>query len=350
MSDGDVWVLGMSTAGSVWFQPMQRRKMLAAGAASLLTLSVAGSRIPSRGQPDAVLRTWSEVFGQIRALGQQAGPEVVLPTLIAATHTLQQIAVTTTARTRRECYVLASRYAEFAGWMAQEAGLDSAALWWTDQAVKLASAGGDHELAAYALVRRALIELYAGDALHTISLARQAQREPAASDRIRGLAAQREAQGHALAGDYPNCQRALERAETWLEQTTTGPGPILGSATVNNTVGLTTAWCLHDLGRPAQAAELLDRELGTVPPTAHRFHARWGARRALAYATSGELDHTCDLSRSLLADLAIADSATVRSDVRTLTRTLRRWLTHPPVRQLYPELTAALHRPTTPYQ
>jgi hypothetical protein len=34
--------------------------------------------------------------------------------------------------------------------------------------------------------------------------------------------------------------------------------------------------------------------------------------------------------------------------VRALARTLARRLTHPPVRQLYPELTAALHRPSAP--
>ena len=343
----ELWTLTMGMNGSAWFQPMDRREALTAGAASLLALGLGSAQSP-RAQQEAVLATFADVFTQIRALGQQASPRVVLPTLITSTHTLQQVAATATGQGRSDGYLLASRYAEYTGWMAQEAGQDNAALWWTDKAVALASAGGDQELAAYALVRRALVSLYAGNALQTITLARRAQDDRAASRRVRGLAAQREAQGHALAGADSDCRRALDRAAGLLDGAMTGPGPVLGSTTISNPVSLSTAWCLYDLGRPAQAADLLDRELRTVEPSAHRFHARWGARRALAYAASGEIDHACMLSRDLLSDLTIIDSATVRADVRALARTLARWLTHPPVRQLYPELTAALHHPSAP--
>src|SRR5262249_9162730 len=102
-------------------------------------------------------------------------------------------------------------YAEYTGWMAQEAGDDVGAAWWTGRAVDLAEAGGDREMAAYALVRRALITLYQQDAVQTVELARLA-RPAATNPRIRSLASLREAQGHALAGDYDACFRALDRA------------------------------------------------------------------------------------------------------------------------------------------
>ncbi|MCA1702330.1 MAG: hypothetical protein LC808_03290 [Actinobacteria bacterium] len=88
--------------------------------------------------------------------------------------------------------------------------------------------------------------------------------------------------------------------------------------------------------------------MDTVNPSARRFHARWGARRALAYAAAGEIDHACALGQDLLHDLALTDSATVRCDIRALARTLARWSTYSRVRQLYPELTAALHYPGAP--
>ncbi|MGH3815789.1 MAG: helix-turn-helix domain-containing protein [Pseudonocardiaceae bacterium] len=342
----EVWALSMGTDGSVWLQPRDRREALTVGAASLLAFGFDSAQFPSRVQPDAVLGTWSEMFGQLRALGQRASPHIVLPTLMASTHTLQQVAANASGELRSNCYVLASRYAEYAGWMAQETGQDNAALWWTDKAVGLASAGGDQELAAYALVRRALVSLYAGDARQTIDLARRAQHDQRAGHRVRGLAAQREAQGHALAGAYSECHRALERADVLLDRAAGGSGPVLGSSTVTNPVSLSTAWCLYDLGRPAQAAELLDRQLEVVDPSACRFRARWGARRALAYAACGEIDHACALSHELLADLADVDSATVRSDVHALGRILATRLSHPPVRRLVPELTAILHRPS----
>jgi len=189
----ELWVLGMGTEGSVWFQPVTRRETLTTGAASLVTLGLAGPPSSRAQQQEAaVVAALSTVFSQVRALGQQASPRVVLPALIAPTHTLQTMAATASSRGRAGCYLLASRYAEYAGWMAQEAGHDTAALWWTNKAVQLASAGGDQELAAYALVRRALISLYAGDAVQTIALARRAQENHAAGNRIRGLAAQRD--------------------------------------------------------------------------------------------------------------------------------------------------------------
>lgn len=97
----------------------------------------------------------------------------------------------------------------------QESGNERAALWWTQRAVDLASAGGDRHLAGYALVRRALVTLYHDDAKETIALARQAQ-DNSLPPRIRGLAAQREAQGHAIAGDRDACLRTLDRARDLL--------------------------------------------------------------------------------------------------------------------------------------
>jgi hypothetical protein len=59
--------------------------------------------------------------------------------------------------------------------LAQEAGDDQAAQSWTELACGLAEVGGDGTMGAYADVRRALIALYRGDTLGTISLARKAQ-------------------------------------------------------------------------------------------------------------------------------------------------------------------------------
>lgn len=340
------WVLEMAKDGSMWFQPMGRRQAMALGATSLLVLR-ADSTPPDRSGQAAAVTTFEVMFTQLRALGQQASPDVVLPTCVTQTHSLSRIAEQSSGPTRAAAFTLASRYAEYTGWMAQESGQDKAALWWTDRAVRLAAEGGDDELAAYGKVRRALITLYAGDASSTIELAREAQRHPAAGSRVRGLAAQREAQGHALAGSPTECLLALDRARELLSvvNAPTG-GPVLGSSTLNDPVGLSTAWCLHDLGRSAESAAMFERELRDVPPTARRFQTRWRARQALAHATSRDLDEACAVATLLLDDVATVDSATVRTDLVLLARTLSRWMTYGPVRDLYPVLTAAM-RPTS---
>ncbi|MER8046256.1 helix-turn-helix transcriptional regulator [Streptomyces sp. NPDC094032] len=345
-----------------------RRLVMAAGAASALALGAPpsaatepASRAGTAGQPaafgaadpagtaDAVggplLDGVLALFAEFRRLGQSAPAALVLPGLAAQARALPSLARTSGARTARGLYVLASRYAEFTGWMAQESGDDRSALEWTDAAVRLAEAAGDRDLAAYALVRRGLITFYGGDAKATIELVQGAQagRLPA---RIRGLAAQREAQGHALAGDRDACFRALDRARTLLDRAATAGSdglPVVGSTHLGDPTAMTTGWCLLDLGLPRQAAEALDREVARIPEHALRTRVRYGARRALAHAVAGEVDHACVIAQPLLAGGEALAFATIRVDLHRLSRVLARHHRNAAVRALSPQLTAALH-------
>jgi len=178
--NGQRWVLQMDSDGSVWFQPLDRRSALL-GAGSLLAFPVSGAAPLRRMHAETAVQIFADQFAQLRQLGQQMPPEFVLPMLISQVSALQRIGRESHGRTRSASFTLGARCAEYAGWMAQEAGQNPAALWWTDLAVRLAAEGGDTELAAYSLVRRALIALYSGDALETIELARRAQRHADAS-------------------------------------------------------------------------------------------------------------------------------------------------------------------------
>ena len=166
---------------------------------------------------------------------------------------------------------------------------------------------------------------------------------------IRGFAALREAQGHALAGDYDQCRRALDRAHIALDATGAAllgglPLPPFGP---NGPPGV-TGWCLHDLGRLRDATTILDREVTVIPKSYRHASGRYHVRRVLAHAASGEIDHACGLAVDLLDKAEFVSSAVVRRDVRDLARTLARWHTHRPVRDLYPRLTAVLHNRTAP--
>lgn len=343
-----------------------RRLVMTAGAASAFTLgvppaaavpSVPSVLVPAAGSTATAAPEMAEavggrlvdgvraLLGQFRTFGQAAPASAVLPGLAAQTRSLPALAAASGPRTARDLYVLASRYAEFTGWMAQESGDDESALAWTDHAVRLAETAGDHDLAAYALVRRALITLYAGDAKATVELVRAAQdsRLPA---RIRGLAAQREAQGHALAGERVACLRALDRARTLLDRAA-GAGsdgrPVIGPTHLGDPAAMTAGWCLLDLGLPEQAAAALDREVALLPGHAVRSRVRYGARRALAHAVAGEIEHACAIARPLLSEGEALASATIRVDLRRLSRVLARRRGNASVRALAPELAAALH-------
>ncbi|MER5484456.1 helix-turn-helix transcriptional regulator [Streptomyces sp. NPDC002812] len=329
------------TAPSPWL--VGRRELLAAGTGALIDLGLKRAGQPSP-VTDPLLPSFHAQFDQLRRLGQSTAPKVLLPLLEIQTRTVTGLAAdSSSAATRASTLLLASRFAEFTGWMAQEAGDSRAALGWTGEAAELARAGGDPYLGSYALVRRALVTLYGGDAVGTVGLARRAQ-SGELPPRIRGLAAQREAQGHALAGEERACLRSLERARELLgsDDARSSAGPVIGTTHVSDPAAMTTGWCLYDLGRPKAAADVLDQECRRLPPHALRTRARYGFRRSLAHAASGEVEHACTIAGELLGLMPVVPSATVNSDVRRLARELSRFRSSRPVRDLQPVLARVL--------
>ncbi|WP_405682825.1 hypothetical protein [Streptomyces sp. NBC_00057] len=162
-----------------------------------MTLGADGPKALADAEGQGVLEASRSLFTHYRRLGQSVSPGLLLPVLIAQTHTLRKPAATVGPATRSGLLALGSRYAEYVGWLVQETGNEEAALWWTDRAVDLATACGDRDLVGYALVRRALFTLYREDARQTVALSLRGQ-DGALPARIRGPASQREAQGHAI--------------------------------------------------------------------------------------------------------------------------------------------------------
>ncbi|MFJ1587699.1 helix-turn-helix domain-containing protein [Streptomyces sp. NPDC088197] len=327
-------------APSLWH--IGRRAVLAAGTGALseFSLKLGGQAFSAS---DALLPSFRAQFDQLRILGQSTAPKVLLPLLETQTRMVAGLAAGAPSATRTPALLLASRFAEFTGWMAQEAGDSDAALGWTGEAAELARAGGDSYLGSYALVRRALVTLYAGDAAGTVTLACRAQSD-GLPPRIRGLAAQREAQGHALVGAERACLRSLDRARELLDSddARSGAEPVIGTTHVSDPAEMTTGWCLHDLGRPKAAAEVLDREYRRLPPHALRTRARYGFRRSLAHAASGEVEHACTIAGEHLGVMPVVPSATVNSDIRRLARELARFRSSRAVRDLQPALARVL--------
>ncbi|MCX5402105.1 helix-turn-helix transcriptional regulator [Streptomyces sp. NBC_00102] len=339
-SDEEEWTMQLSPDGPSWFQPVGRRQIVSAGAASLLRVRMGGESPVGPAAGAGMLEASRSLFTQYRRMGQSVEPGFLLPGLIAQTHTLRALSAHADRDTRQELLALGSRYAEYVGWLVQESGDDQAALWWTQRAVDLAEASGDRDLGGYALVRRALVTLYQDDAEQTVALAQKAQ-NGALPPRIRGLAAQREAQGHALAGDRDACLRALDRARGLLARQEDSPGAlVIGSMHLPDSVGMVMGWCLVDLGRPGQAADELDRQLAQVSDDALRTRVRYGVRRALACAADGQIDRACALTEPLLDGVEAVRSATVTIDLRRLARVLARYPDHPSVRRLGPRLGA----------
>jgi DNA-binding XRE family transcriptional regulator len=352
VGDSEIWVMGMAGDGTGWAVPMRRRDAVLSGFSSWIGLQVRPWDMRSSASLQPAVRGFQTMFEQSRTLGQVAAPGLVLPMVIAQTQAVRGMAAAAAgAPDQVPLLRLAARYAEFTGWMAQEACDDRVAMGWTRTAVRIAEAAGDRELGAHALVRQALIALYQEDPDQTIELARRAQ-EAGGTARVRGFAALREAQGHALRGDDDECRRALDDGQALLEGAAgpeAGGTLALGSTSVPDMAAVVTGWCLHDLGRPADAVEVLATQLRRMPADSRRSRARFGVRLALAYLGAGEVDQACLLLDDLLDDVGMVDSATVRHDLRRVYRTLPRWRTHPHAHDLHARLPGLLRVDTPRY-
>ena len=350
--DQEVWLMSMTPDGETGFAGMDRRTALSLSGLSVLGAGLGGATGPggtTRGHTDAepALTSFRHQLGELRTMGQHMAPSMVFPIAIVQSNALRQLARTAPPTQRPAVLRLAARFAEYTGWMAQESGSERWALWWTDTAVSLARAGDDSEMGEYALVRRALLTMYAHDGPQTVALAQRAQLSPGTSSRVLGLAARREAQGHALTGDLVSCERSLERTREHLAADRSGASgsvspEILGSRHVDDPVGVTRGWCLVDLGRVEEAAQTLDRACAALPANAIRARTRFGVRRALAHALSGEVEQACTIATELLTVAPRVDSATVRLDLSRLHQTLARYHGHRSVRELSPHLLTAL--------
>jgi transcriptional regulator with XRE-family HTH domain len=293
---------------------------------------------------DAIALAFEHSLVQVRKLGQTTSPGAIFPILEGSLRSLRALLGNTPGAGRLRLLMVAARYAEYFGWMKQEAGNDAEALAWTARAVRLGKDCGSSDMHSHALVRQALIRLYLGDGPGTVALALEAQTNPHAPSRILGFAAMREAQGHALNRDYERFLEALARSRELLATTANDPTDVLyGPYTLDDPVRIAEGWSLYHLGRPADGARILAEELPQLPQFAARSYGRYATRCALQYVVCGELDRACEVIAELLPRIADVVSATILADLRELSRQLIRRREHSRVRELLPDLASAIH-------
>jgi transcriptional regulator with XRE-family HTH domain len=345
IDDEEVLIMTLTPQGTVQFLPISRRRLLAMGGSVVAGSAIAGGLPRSRSRLDPALAgRYEGLLAESRRLGQSFRPLSVLPVVESQTKMLAGFIPDASGPQQLELVRLQGRTAEFAGWMAQEAGDVGAARQWIRQAVAAAKQADDADLLAYAYVREAELALYDGDGDRTVALSRQARSGPV-SARVRGLAAEREAQGHALAGRYDDYRRALDDARSLLAADRDVPrtATTLGSTSVPDSGRLVAGWSLYELRHYDEAAALLDEETARIPATGRRAAARFGARRALAHAAAGRTERACEVTAGFLDAAEAVDSATVRTDLRRLAGTLAARQSTDPVRAVYPRLLAAAH-------
>jgi hypothetical protein len=237
-----------------------------------------------------------------------AGPRPLLGVIEHQIDFIQHLLRDTNERSRPELLHVGARYAEFAGWLNQDADDLNTAMRWSMTAIDFAREAGDHQLSTYIEMRRSNIASDAGRPDLALTLATNALRIPGPQPAsLRAVTLRQEAHAHALRGDHTSTARALDQALNQVRSTEDEQLPMTNYCTVSY-VEIDAARCWIQLNQPHRAIGVLEQGLAAWKPQFRRDLGLGMARLASAYARADELDHA-----TTIADHAISIAAETRS-------------------------------------
>jgi hypothetical protein len=242
---------------------------------------------------------------------------------------------------------LLAQYAEFAGWLHQDAGDTSTAMWWSDRASQWSQAVGDYQMVAYLLVRKSNIALLDDDPVNVIELAAAARKVPGpVSPKLVALAGQQEARGWALHGDADHFRANIDTAAELLRR---HPDDVDQTAPVYlhhydlDTLEEQSASGYRACGQAETAVAILERKIAQMPAHLHRDQGHQLAKLANTVLATAQPDpeRAAALGLECLPAAQATRSARIAKELRTLDATLsRRWSSLPATAEFHQALAA----------
>ena len=251
---------------------------------------------PTDAKSDVDVESYERLVVDYAAFDNSAGPKLIVNVVTQHATTL----VDQLAQARGDSWAriarLAARYAEFAGWLHQDAGDAVRAGQWTETALSIAHASGDAGMVAYTLMRRsnqAAEQHQIGTALGLADAA--VNTVGARTPRIRALGYRQKAVSLALTGDLNGCVGAITRAH---DEIASDPGwnPLTGYCTIHY-LDAEAAQCFLRLGQPDRAVELLAPVITTWPNGYVRDREFYRAHFAEALALAGHVEAAINHTR-----------------------------------------------------
>lgn len=262
------------------------------------------------------------------------GPRQLLGPVLAQIDVLDGLRRHTRPGTAEPTLRLLAQYAEFAGWLHQDAGDTTAAMFWSDRATQCAQAVGDYQMVAYMLVRKSNIALLDNDAVNVVDLAAAARKVPGpVSPKLHALAAQQEARGWALAGEADQFRHHLDTAANLLRE---HPNDVDETAPVYlhrydlDTLEEQSASGYRACGQAEAAVAILERKIAATSDKMHRDQGYQLAKLANTVLATAQPDpeRAITLGLRCVASARSTGSARIANELRALNRTLtRRWPT-----------------------
>lgn len=220
-----------------------------------------------------------------------AGPQSLVNVVPQQLRFIEDLLLNVRNKDREQLLYVAARYAEFAGWIYQDAGALSSAMQMSSSALDFAQELDNERLISYILMRRSNIATDAKRPELALKLAGAAvDKVTCLSPRYRAVVLRQRA--HALAQlDQPDdCARTLELAFKLAERGVDSEKDLAQYCTPEY-VEMEAAHCLIELGQADKAIGTLQHSLAGWKPEFRRDLGLCLARLAIAHASSDQIEN-----------------------------------------------------------
>jgi transcriptional regulator with XRE-family HTH domain/tetratricopeptide (TPR) repeat protein len=234
---------------------------------------------------------------------------------------------------RIEMLRFACQFAEFGGWIFQDAGDLTCAMQWTNRALDYALELGDERVIAYTLMRKAMIATEGGTPAQGLGIADAAlRRKDSLTPRLRAVILRQRSYSNAVLGEVIATARDADEAVTEAvageNQDEEDRAPYCTPTYAAMEAG--ASWVL--LGHPKTAIPILEKSRSEwADHTEVRDYALCVSRLALAYAAAGDVERACAAADEVVALAQGLGSRRVVSQLSLLYRGLERWRRDPAV-------------------
>jgi len=234
---------------------------------------------------------------------------------------------------RAEMLRFACQFAEFGGWVFQDAADLVCAMHWTDRALDYALELGDQRVIAYTLMRKAMIATESGNPARGLGIANSALKDrDALTPRLRAVILRQRSYSNAALGEVLASARdsdeAVIEAIAGVKQGETDRAPYCTPTYAAMEAG--ASWVL--LGHPKTALPILEKSRSDWPDhTQVRDYTLCVSRLAAAYAAAGELEQACTAAEEVVALAQGLGSRRVVGQIDLLYRRLGKWRQDPAV-------------------
>lgn len=252
---------------------------------------------------------------QYAATDNLAGSRSLVPVVPHQVHFIEQLVGRSRGQGHTHLLYVAARFAEFAGWVNQDAGDLREAMRWSNAALDYAQEAEDSHLVSYIQMRKSSIASDANKPRLALGFAQAAlENGPALSPQVRAVAYRQAAQAYAISGDANGCARTLQQAYELAAQPPKDDNDIARYCTPSY-IEMEAANCWVELERPAEAIKTLHQGLTEWRPEFRRDFGLCLARLAVAYAVSEEPDNAVAVAQQSLTIAASTQSQRIASQL-----------------------------------